>query len=136
MNTDIKFLHIKRRNLLASLFSYKRAFSQDQWITADIDFKTKICVSECERYFKATIDQQKHFDNLFKRRSFQIVYEDIALRPQKILIDLQKFIKVSPVRLETEMVKNKNKKLSEKITNFAELKSHFKNSIYSDYFNE
>lgn len=135
-NTDIKFLHIKRRNLLASLFSYKRAFSQDQWITADIDFKTKICVSECERYFKTTIDQQKRFDNLFKRRSFQIVYEDIALRPQKILIDLQKFIKVSPVRLETEMVKNKNKKLSETITNFAELKSHFKNSIYSDYFNE
>ena len=136
MNTDIKFLHIKRRNMLASLFSYKRAFNQNQWITADVEFKTEICIAECKRYFEYTIEQQKRFDSLFGDRIFQIIYEDFALRSQEILINLQKFIKVSPLKLETEIIQNKNKKLSETIINFAELKSHFKNSIYSDYFNE
>lgn len=135
-NTDIKFLHLKRKNLLASLFSFERAFSQDQWITADTEFQTEICVEECDRYFKNTIEQQKRFDSLFGERTFQIIYEDFALHAQKILINLQKFIGVSPIKLETEMIQNKNKKLSETVTNFAELKSHFKNSVYSDYFNE
>ena len=35
-----------------------------------------------------------------------------------------------------EDIKNKNKKLSEAITNFAELKSHFKKTEYSAYFNK
>ena len=65
LNTDIKFLHIKRKNILASLFSFKRALRQDQWITADIEFKTEICITECERYFENTIKQQKRFDSLF-----------------------------------------------------------------------
>ena len=136
INTDIKFLHVKRRNLLASLFSYKRAFNQNQWITADIEFKTEICIAECERYFEYTIEQQKLFDSLFGDRIFQIIYEDFELRSQEILINLQKFIKVSPLKLETEIIQNKNKKFSETIINFAELKSHFDNSIYSDLFNE
>ena len=137
INTDIKFLHIKRKNLLASLFSYKRALSQDKWINADIEFKTEICISECERYFKNTIDQQKRFDYFFGERTFQITYEDFELcpHPKKTLINLQKSIGVSPIRLKTEIIKNKNKELSESITNFAELKSHFKKTEYSAYFN-
>ena len=136
LNTDIKFLHIKRKNILASLFSFKRALRQDQWITADIEFKTEICITECERYFENTIKQQKRFDSLFGERIFQIIYEDFELRSQEILINLQKFIEVSPGRLETEMIQNKNKKLSETITNFVELKWHFEKSVYSDFFNE
>ena len=135
-NTDIKFLHLKRKNLLASLFSFERAFSQDQWITADTEFQTEICVEECERYFKNTIEQQKRFDSLFGERTFQIIYEDFALHSQKILTNLQKFIGISPIKLETEMIQNENKKLSETITNFAELKSHFEKSVYSAFFNE
>ena len=135
-NTDIKFLHLKRNNLLASLFSFERALSKDQWITADTEFQTKICVEECERYFKNTIEQQQLFDSLFGERTFQIIYEDFASHSQKILIDLQKFIGVSPINLETEITQNKNKKLSETITNFTELKSHFENSVYSTFFNE
>ncbi len=136
LHTDIKFLHVKRKNLLASLFFFKRAMSRDQWITADVGFETEICISECERYFKSTIDHQKRFDNLFGERSFQIIYEDFVLRPRETLVKLQEFIGVSPLRLETDTVQNKNLKLSETITNFAELKAHFKNSASHDYFNE
>ena len=136
LNTDIKFLHIKRKNILASLFSFKRALRQDQWITADIEFKTEICITECERYFENIIKQQKRFDSLFGERVFQIIYEYFELCSQEILINLQRFIEVSPSRLETEMIQNKNKKLSETITNFAELKWHFEKSVYSDFFNE
>ena len=136
LNKDIVFLHIKRKNILASLFSFKRALNQDQWITADVEFETEICITECERYFKNTTEQQNRFDSLFGDRIFHVIYEDFELYSQEILINIQKFIEVSPFKLETEMIQNKNKKLSETITNFAELKSHFDKSVYSDFFNE
>lgn len=135
-DTDIVFLHLKRENILASLFSFKRAMSQDQWITADLEYETEICIAECERYFENTVEQQNRFDRLFGDRTFQLKYEDFECRSQEILLNMQEFIGVTPIRLETDMIKNKNRKLSETITNFAELKSHFDKSSYSELFYE
>jgi len=129
---DIKVIHIKRNNLLAALYSYKRAMAQDKWTTAQIDYKTEIGISECEQYFQYINEMQELFDKKFRNRTFVIVYEELVSNYSKILNDLQVFLGVEVKNLHTQMIKNENKKLSESIYNYAELEIHFKNSEYAN----
>lgn len=132
----VKFIHIKRENLLATLFSYKRALAHQQWTSANTNYRVEISVSECEDYFVRIVEHQRWFDKLFLGRTFEIIYENFTNLPQQILTELQTFIGVNYIDLKTQMTKNENRKLSEVITNFDELKSHFDKSEYKKYFDE
>ena len=133
-NQDIKFIHLKRRNLLATLYSYKKSLAQNKWTTSNSDFQIQLSIVECEGYFHEIKRQQERFDNLFADRTLQIIYEDLIVRTYKILSDIQEFVGVSPANLLTDMVKNENKELRQVITNFDELQSHFKESEFKGSF--
>jgi len=136
---DIKFLHIKRTNLLRTLYSYKRALNNKNWHKQEKnEFKTKLSIKECETYFAEIIKQQQRFDNLFKDRIFQINYEELITKTPKILADIQIFLGVSNLfeyKVQPKIFGNKSL-LKQVILNFEELKKHFTNTIYSQYFNE
>lgn len=134
-NTDIKFIHIKRNNLLATLYSYKRALSNQNWhLQEKSNFKTKITIKECENYFTETKNQYKRFDKLFGDRIFSIVYENFIKEPTEILQKLQNFLNVSPKIQKNEIKKNINLPLSQAIINHKELKTHFKNTEFEIFF--
>jgi hypothetical protein len=133
-NSDIRFIHLKRQNLLATLFSYKRALSQLKWTTANIDFETELSISECEKYFISTREKQAQFDMLFRDRSIQIAYEDFISQPHDFLHDIQKFLGVLKVELRSELKMNNNRPLNEVITNYEELKAKFVGTEYEQFF--
>ncbi|NMC99711.1 MAG: sulfotransferase [Bacteroidales bacterium] len=133
---SIKFLHLKRENLLASLFSYKRALAQQQWTRANTNFKTSITIQECKEYFQRILYNQKRFDELFAGRTLQISYDNLLNSIEQTLINILDFIGVKAIPLTTETNKNTETKLSDCITNYTELKTHFKSTDYAKYFNE
>ncbi len=135
-NRAIKFLHLKRDNLLATLFSYKRALAQQQWTNSNTDFRTSITVQECNDYFQQILYNQKRFDELFADRTLQISYDNLLKATERILQEVLDFIGVKAISLATETNKNRETKLSDCITNYTELKNHFKRTDYAKYFNE
>lgn len=133
---EVKFIHVKRRNLLAGLYSYKRALVQQNWTSANAYFQTEISTSECENHFDNTIEQQKQFDRLFDNRTFEIIYEDFINRTPETLNELQNFLGLPLTILNTETKKNENGNMSEMVTNYTHLKHYFKDSKYRTYFDE
>lgn len=132
----IKFLHLKRDNLLATQFSYKRALAQQEWTKTNNDFRTSITVRECNDYFQQILDSQKRFDELFTDRTLQVSYDNLLKATEQTLQEVLGFIGVKEVLLTTETNKNRETKLSDCITNYTELKTHFKSTDYVKYFNE
>lgn len=135
-NSCIKFLHLKRDNLLATLFSYKRALAQQQWTKANTDFQAAISIQECKDYFQQILDKQKLFDELFSDRILQIRYEDLINATEQTLTAILSFLGVIAIPLTTEINKNQDSKLSYNIINYTELKNYFRNTVYAKYFNE
>lgn len=134
-NRAIKFLHLKRENLLATLFSYKRALAQQQWTKANTDFLTSITIQECNDYFQQILDNQKRFDELFSDRTLQVSYDNLLKATEQTLQEVLDFIGVKAISLTTETNKNRKKKLSDCITNYTELKTHFKSTDFAKHFN-
>lgn len=135
-NKAIKFLHLKRDNLLATLFSYKRALTQQQWTKANTDFRTSITIQECYDYFQQTLYSQKRYDELFSNRTLQVSYDNLLNATEQTLQEVLDFIGVKTISLTTETNKNRETILSDCITNYTELKTHFKSTDYAKYFNE
>lgn len=135
-NRAIKFLHLKRNNLLATLFSYKRALAQQQWTKTNTDYQTSITVDECIDYFQHIHDSQKRFDELFTGRTLQVSYDNLLNATERTLLEVLNFIGVKAISLTTETSKNRETKLSDCITNYTELKTHFISTDYGKYFNE
>jgi len=134
--SDIKFIHLKRDNLLATLFSYKRALAQQQWTKANTSFQTNISVRECNNYFQSTIENQKRFDKLFHDRILQVNYDKLTQGTREVLIEIMNFLGVDKISLKTETQKNNEIKLVDCIENYYELKDYFKNTNYEEFFNE
>lgn len=135
-NSTVKFLHIKRDNLLATLFSYKRALAQQLWTKTNTDFRTSISVQECNDYFQQILYNQKLFDELFTDRTLQVNYGNLLKATERTLQEVLDFIGVKAISLITETNKNRDTKLSDCITNYTELKTHFKSTEYAKYFYE
>lgn len=135
-NKAIKILHLKRDNLLATLFSYKRALAQQQWTKANTDFRASITVQECNDYFQQILESQNQFDKLFSDRTLQVSYDNLLKATEQALQEVLGFIGVKAISLTTETNKNIEIKLSDCITNYTELKTHFKSTDYAKYFNE
>jgi hypothetical protein len=134
-NTTIKFIHLKRDNLLATLFSYKRALAQQQWTKAIADFKTTISIQECSDYFQNIIEKQERFDELFPKRTIEINYDNLINETEQSLQNILEFIGVDTMTLTTETNRNRAVKLADCITNYNELKNHFRQKICAEYFN-
>jgi RNA recognition motif-containing protein len=135
-NKAIKILHLKRDNLLATLFSYKRALTQQQWTKANTEFRTSISVQECNDYFQQILNSQKRFDELFSDRTLQVSYDYLLNTTEQTLQEILDFIGVKPIPLKTETNKNREIILSDCITNYSELKTYFRSTDYAKYFIE
>lgn len=133
-NKFIKFLHLKRHNLLETLFSYKRSLSQKQWTNNNSDFKTLLPINECNDYFHSILKSQTQFDLLFVNRSIEVKYDNLLNEPKITLQSIMQFIGVENIELTFETQKSKSIKLSDGIMNFEELKNHFRNTEFSVYF--
>lgn len=133
-NKRIKFIHLKRDDLLATLFSYKRARAQNQWNADDSNFRTCISISECYSFFDLINKQQIRFDKLFGQRSLSISYENMVHQPNTTLSNVQQFLGLQPKQLKTETTRNREVKLADFVTNYSELRQYFQSTRHGHYF--
>ena len=134
-----KVIHLKRRNMLDTLISTKRAFSEDNWINKPYSQDPiQLTISECEAFFSQTIEQQEYYTNLFSRcPTYVLYYEDLIDNVGESLSKMQVFLQVpqeSSLYLAIKKQGGRNRR--NKIENYDSLKKHFADSKWNEFFTE
>jgi len=145
---ETKVIHLKRNNHL------------DRYISTIITDKTNTAVMVDESSYKKKIENMgqltldpvicgKEFTwregehNTFEQlltdlnaNVLKITYTDLTKENKKTMDEVAKFLNLKPIELSTEQKKQNKKQKKDIIANYAELKTHFKDSEWSYLFNE
>lgn len=132
-STDIKIIHLKRRNILRTLLSKRLANATAVWYATEKDgYKpTSIALKEkdCREFFERTLMAEREADWLLRRHAcLPVYYEDLEEQPAATLCAAQVFLGVRPVPAESPLVKQQTLPLPVAIENFAELEKAFAGS--------
>ncbi|MFH0869832.1 MAG: sulfotransferase domain-containing protein [archaeon] len=139
---ELRVIHLKRRNILETFLSLKRAFMLNKWHSAKDEPPTsqpavKLGYDECLHAFTQTTKWEKEYDELFKSHpKLELFYENICddLDPEtRRVLD---FLGLEHQKLTTPMRKQNNQKLSEAISNYWELKEQFKGTPWIKFFED
>ncbi|WP_425390970.1 hypothetical protein [Ekhidna sp.] len=139
-NSSNKFIHLKRRNKLKQLVSKKLANYSNSHICGvnqSIYDRHKFTLStkECEREILNIDADEKKIDCLLKFNTIDVFYEDLILgvnEHKKIL----SFIPLKYSKLKSSLKKQNNRRLSQIITNYSELKTYFRGSYLESMMND
>lgn len=138
--SDIKIIHLKRKDLLAQFLSLKQALRSNVWVSNDEKNKREdgdiwLDPEECSRYFInmrwCELRAKKEFAN---SSMLEISYEELAQdqvnESQKIL----SFLELPYENLSSKTKKQRKKPKSKVIKNYAELRDIF--STWPTYFDD
>lgn len=140
-DTRVHVLHIKRRNILKTHLSKKRAELTDSWINLTGEkqkpVSVKLDIEECRQAFEQTRAWEEKYDQFFVQHpTMEIVYEDLAQAYSTVMGEVQRFLGLDIEELQPQTYKQAHQLLSEAISNYGELKSAFQDSPWSGYFTE
>lgn len=141
---DIHVIHLKRRNILRTLISRKIAAKKDSWATTTagrLDAGPHKAVSftreELEERFRRTRRWEAEGDRRFATHPLLSVrYEDLARDPGGTVAQVLDFLGVQRVPLATDLRKQNPERLSDLVSNYAELKAAFAGSQWAAFFEE
>jgi len=142
--SDLKIIHLSRRNLLKRRISEEKAAIQRQWTlypyntprNAIVQFKP-IRPQALEEYFQSMKVRYDHFHRLFSaQEKIHVVYEDLCSNYESVMRDIQGFLKVAEVSLSPSTRKYPSYRLRETIANYDELKFYFSDSMWAEFFDE
>jgi LPS sulfotransferase NodH len=142
---EIRVVHLVRRNLLESLLSLRVALATDEWTlprgqapTSPALLRLRLEAEECEHYFVRIERQRERARRRFRGHAMmEVEYErDLCGRFEEMVREVERFLGVpeggSPSLPELE--KQGVGELSERISNYEELRRHFRRSPYSYLF--
>jgi len=141
-DNDIRVIHLTRRNLIESWLSLRLAFLTDQWIYRAGDVSVQhpeplyLAPRDCENYFRHVLAGQRWARIYFRKHPFlEIEYQaDLCGRFDETMNRVQDFLEV-PRRPSKQMLKKQaQRKPSEQIGNYEELKAHFAHTPYTQWF--
>ena len=141
-DNDIHVIHLTRRNLVESWLSLRLAFLTDQWIyrPGETSVPTPeplyLAPKDCENYFRHVLGGQRWVRNYFRKHPFlEIEYQqDLCARFDETMSLIQDFLEV-PRRPARQMLrKQAQRKPSEQIGNYEELKAHFAHTPFTQWF--
>ncbi len=158
-DNSINIIHLKRRNKLKTLVSYRLAEKNNVWSqfqqekpkfvpeirkniitknTQPYSIKTiKLSIKECEKYFKLISKQEKVFDQVISKNPvLPLFYEDMKVNIDSEMNKLISFLNISYEKLTSLTVKQNSLPLSQSIQNYYELAEYFKNTRWGIYFEE
>ena len=138
---EVHVLHIKRRNILKTHLSRKRAMLTDQWINLSGEAVEQPVVAldyqECRLDFEQTRAWEESHDLFFNDHPLlEVVYEDLARSPGEVMAGVQGFLGLDAEPVQPQTHQQSRHKLSEAIANYAELKERFKGSPWEAFFRE
>jgi LPS sulfotransferase NodH len=140
-NKDLSIIHIKRRNILKTHLSRKKAVASGEW--ANVTGMTKdhapisLNYEECLADFVRTRKWEKQYDRFFRdHRKHDVFYEDLAEDYEGEMKYLQRFLGVEYELIRPLTYKQSAQTLSQAISNYFELKEKFKGSPWECFFEE
>ncbi|MGR9098971.1 MAG: sulfotransferase [Gammaproteobacteria bacterium] len=139
-DSEIKVIHLKRKNKLHTVLSEKLACRSGIWNSLnagdayapqpiDLDY------DECLNSFREIDAWEKKGDRLFQHHeTMEIFYEDLIKNTEFISMEIQGFLGVDYQALYSPLKKLNNSDASKIISNFSSLAAHFKNTEWIDFF--
>lgn len=145
--TDIRIIHIKRRNLLKAHLSHKRAQASRSWIDTPLnrpnedapvsDLHLHLDYEECLRAFTHTREQEQICDEMFaSHQRIEVLYEDLSADWRKEIERVQDFLDVPRESLEPVTRKQASLPMANEIANYLELKDRFRGTVWEELFDE
>jgi LPS sulfotransferase NodH len=136
---ELVLIHLRRKNMLHTLISLKTAFMTGQFWCLRDGGQTKTMVyldpEECRRYFQKVDACAGEADIVFARhRRVDVSYEDMVEDRQRELTRICEYLKVPYRPLSTRMKKQIVTPAWGVVENYTELKSCFRHTKWSAFF--
>jgi LPS sulfotransferase NodH len=140
-HTEIRVLHIKRRNMLRTHLSKVRAEMTDHWTNVKGEAEKEEAVTlpyeDLLADFERTSAWEHDYDAFFAAHpKIDVLYEDLAQDPPGQIDRIQKFLEIPARPLQPGTHKQSSLPLSQAIANFAELKARFAGTPWESFFEE
>jgi LPS sulfotransferase NodH len=138
---DLRVVHLKRRNVLRSHLSLKKAKQRDRWLEVEDGGSDRTTVrldaDECERVFAETRAQEREMDILFgDHPKLELWYEDLSERYPQQMGRVCDFLGLGPPARTPPIRKQAGMRLCESIENYAELERRFRATEWQSFFEE
>ncbi len=142
---EIFVIHNKRRNILQSHLSNKRAQQTGKWSdkghqnSENLEQPTVPLIyldyDELTRWFEMTKKWEEGVDSTFSSHDkIDVYYEDLASNYTAEIDRIQKFLGLELVKIEPTTKKQAKRRISEEISNYSELKEKFRDTEWIEFF--
>jgi LPS sulfotransferase NodH len=137
--TEIRIVHLKRKNILRTHLSRKKADITGAWanISGQPDEQVQFTIDyeECRLDFERTRAWEQDYDSFFQNHpKIEVIYEQLAQDYQSEIGRVQEFLGLPLEPLAPKTYKQAQLPLSESIYNFLELKGKFVGTPWEDFF--
>jgi LPS sulfotransferase NodH len=140
--TDIRIIHLTRRNLLDVFLSYKLAAATNVWqVTIGQEAPKpppiKLDPAEAMEYFNRIQAHRRWAEEHFAAHgSIDIEYDDLAMDYDAVLRSIFGFLGVANATPRMRTNRMARRPAHEQIKNYMELHARFAGTIYEEYFSE
>lgn len=140
-DTAIRVIHLKRRNILKTHLSRKRAAATDFWVKTSQQQERQTTFTldydDCLRDFTRTRRWEKAFDTQFQSHPvLEIFYEDLVADRAREMRRVEQFLNVDFEEVQPTTRKQSKAKLSAVIRNYDDLKQKFAGSEWESFFED
>jgi LPS sulfotransferase NodH len=139
--TDLKIIHLKRRNLLRTYLSLQRATRTQQWVSRSKTPVDHLPIllddSRCLRAFQEMRASEQELDKYFEDSwKLDVVYEDLSGDYTQEMRRVLDFLDVAHETVMPSVYKQSRQSLSSEILNYAEMKERFQNTPWEEFFED
>jgi len=137
--SDVKVIHLKRRNLLDSYVSLNLAKSSGVWSSEKPPGKLRKLVinpKDCLDYFEKSSRLITKYDRLFAKSSrIDIYYEDLLRKKASQIRKILKYLGILDRKLTCNLIKQNTRSFDEVVVNYKILKKYFRGTRWEGFFN-
>jgi LPS sulfotransferase NodH len=139
--TELRVLHIKRRNILKTHLSREKAQVTNSWVNQTGQAEKPVSIPLDYEALKADFEQTRAYEDEFDGRFahhplHELIYEELAADYAGAMGPVQAFLGVEPEPVAPSIYKQSSQPLSEAITNYDELKARFRGTEWELFFED
>lgn len=141
-NKAIKVIHLKRRNRLRTLVSIKKALNTGQYLLHHEKGQVKevqieLSPDECKEEFERTGSWERKYDTIFqKHEMLEAFYEDLVSNTDQECYRILTFLGVGQQCLRARTLRQNLQGISQVVSNYKELKRHFRGTEWEAFFED
>jgi LPS sulfotransferase NodH len=141
---EIRIIHLFRLNLLETYLSYRLALITNEWALLEQEAghpradapQLRLEAADCAAFFNRIIAEREWIRNDWSGHPFlELSYEsDLCNTYESTVYRIEDFLRVGHEPARKRLAKQSRRSPREQITNYGELKEHFRYSIHEAYF--